>query len=295
MGILQKIAIFIAAMMMPVGLFLAIQGGYFYDLTSREKTDALVESYVNSAFLSQSSQFVEICQAWQIQCLSIDSTISSICAKSREIRQEADAMANDVCAQFDTTCDRIEKARDVACTSVDGEYACRQLEVNVGVVENAEQICNDTMSYREEIEKAKETAYNQEVNGISLSKLHDNLKNSLFLGAGIILLSVGIVYAASRNWFTVLNTVIYTILSTGLIIMLVGVFGYQIVNNLVPSLSNQEFPEAAKVMIKGIFDFEFNTGVVLSVIGAGALLALVALQKFYFKERVRIYNIWTSS
>lgn len=295
MKLAAKIIIFLAMLLMPVGLFLAIQGGFFYQLTSRESTDELVESYVNSVFFSQSSQFTEICEAWEISCLSIDSTISAICAKSREIRQQADSTANDICMEFDATCSTIEKARDIACTSIDGEYACQRLEMEVQMVQNAEQICNDTSGYRAEIENAKKMAYEQSVNGVSLASLHKNLESSLITGIAIIFISIILVYATSRNWFTVVNSVIYTVLSTGIIILLVGLFGYQIVNNLVPSLANQEFPQPAKEIIKGIFDYELNTGIMLTAIGAVSLITLILLQKFYFKERVRIYNIWTSS
>jgi hypothetical protein len=295
MGFWQKFVIFIAMLLMPLGLFMMIQGGYFYNITSRENTDILVESYLNSMFASQSGEFGELCTAWNISCVSVDSTISAICAKTQELRQQADASVAGLCEEFGTSCRSLENARDVICENMGNDNdVCGQLNTNVESVQSAEKICNDVKGFRTQIDDMKKTAYEQEFSGVSLAKMHSGLSNSVIIGIIIFLICTAAIYIASGNLFTVVNSLIYTVLSTGVIIMLMGMFGYQVVNSMVPSLSTAEFPEVAKNMIKGIFDFEFNTGLILTIIGSACLLTLFLLQKYYFKERVKIYNIWTS-
>lgn len=300
MEIWRKILIFIATLIMPLGLFLAIQGGYFYQLTSPESADILVDSFVNNLFLSKSTEFGQACDALNLSCLSLDSTISSICMKSEEIRQSADSEALQLCAEGGFSCKSLENARDIFCeTYGESEQICKDFNTNVNSVQSIEKICSDIKGFKNQIEEEKKNAYETEfktgVGGISLSKLHAGLANSIWIGLAIILITIAIVYIGSGNWFTVLNTIIYTVLSTGVVILMMGVFGYQVVNSLVPSLSNTDFPEVARNMIQGIFDFEFDTGLKLTIAGASAFIIMFIIKKFYLKDKVKIYNMWASS
>ncbi len=284
-SIISKIVIFIALMLMPIGLILAVQGSYFQNLTSKDYVSGLLDSAVNEIYQQQSAEFKPYCQLNNISCNTLDEAANSVCSKTSEMRISADNAAKAACSNAGMTCSNVETARSSFCQAFgQNDTSCSQMNAVVEQVSAAESACTQLRDFQNQIKQQKDSAYNQDMGGFSLAGINALLANAMLAGIVIVVLSIVMVYIASRKISTVLNSIAFTVLATGICVLLLGYFGYSLVTSALPAEIAGNLPKALDSFLKGVFDFEFSSGIYMTVAGIALFIAVFVLKKFYFTE-----------
>ena len=282
MNFAGKIIMGIAMFFMPIGLILAMQGNYFYTITSRDTVNALIDNVIEEQFQSQMGQYQELCRAYLNKgCSNISEVKTLVCKKNNELKEQYINKSNELCSYFNATCHTIEDVVDIVCSRFGTDSdACLQSETAKQRFDQIDNMCTQLGSLDSKIEAQKNELYNKEVfNGISLSKMNSVFAIALPIGVIIFVVSVVLVYIASRSFVTLSNSVFVTILSTGILFLILWYFGNTMLGNIIPAEIAEHMPNALNSFIREIFQFEYLNGLVLSVIGAVGFAITMAVKK----------------
>jgi len=349
MNFAGKIIMGIAMFFMPIGLILAMQGNYFYTITSQDTINNLIDQvseeyytveykwlcldylntsyhsliYVNNLICQKLGQNDELClwtkskideikeqietyqppKTYKELCLCLkkccstfnditnflisDNTINKIIENDPEWRnltkKQKEIVFQELKEEFSKTKSPEMQISliysNVTCSSLvetlneSSNIACQEFGLN-------SEICLQTTTLSQQIEAQKNELYNKEVfNGISLSKMNSMFAIALPIGVIIFVVSVILVYIASRSFVTLSNSVFVTILSTGILFLILWYFGNMMLGNMIPSEIAEHMPNALNSFIREIFQFEYLNGLVLSIIGAVGFAITMAVKK----------------
>lgn len=276
MGIIGKIIIACCLVLMPVGLLLAVQGNYFYSITSKSSFDNLVDSVVEDMYQTQAEQYQELCQQYlNTTCPSMNETVNLICQKSIELKDQADQQSKEFCNSLNITCSTITEAKDKACQQFGSDSElCTQLSSAEQQIRQADEICLQLKSAQQQIENQKQELYYKPlVEDISLSKINTMFYSSVQTGIIIFILTCIIIFLVSRSFTTLFKSIAVTVLTTGLVCIAIWYFGRMAIEKMMPA--GLTLPAAAQEFIQGIFQFEYSSGLMLTI--AGLVLFVVVL------------------
>ncbi|MEM5813492.1 MAG: hypothetical protein QXU71_03985 [Candidatus Aenigmatarchaeota archaeon] len=270
--ILLAIILLLGFFTFHIGLILAMQGEYFYKITSREKFNELTDKIIIE-MIEKRDDFKEICKSLNISCNSFEEIVEKTCEKSNEIRKEYENLIKNITRNDNLT---DEDAIRLICSH--NKDACNQISIARDYVNQIENLCSELKKSKEDVEREKEKIYEKNlIDNISLKKVNESLKDSFYYG--IILISTGVllIYLATRSFQKLFKNVFKITLITGIICLLIWFFGTEL---LIKFLSEKIESMALKNFISEIFEFEKNSGILLSLVGIFGFLSVYVIS-FY--------------
>lgn len=285
-AVISKILIFIAMFIMPMGILLSIQGGYFYNLTTKESIGKMIDSTVAEIFQNQAKDLKPYCQTYNISCDSLNETANSVCQKTQDMRVSSDNAAASLCSNMGLSCSETETAKNAICQKFgESDIRCVQMSEVAMQLSEAENSCTQMREMQNQIEISKENAYSQKIAPFSISEINSLFANALFTGIVIFIISLLMLYFVSGSIYTVLKSIAFTLISTGAVTAFFGYFGYQFVIGQVlsqiPSEVVTSMPKSLDFIIKGIFDYEFFSGIAMIIVGIVLAISYLYLKKNY--------------
>ena len=278
--IVKRITIGILLFILPFSLIFAVDGGYYYNITSRETIDKLVDDVVNEEFKNQIGPYQSVCNQYiGRNCTSLKETVKAACDLSNKFRENVTQQAVSLCNQLNMTCENLIDAQEKLCNL--NSDLCNQVTSAINQAEQAEYACIQLNETKNNIEKQKNVVYNKPIfHGLSLSDINKKLKNATLIGWIASVIIVIIVFVISRSLFMTVKSLFYVITTIG-VVLLLPKFGEGYINSLLPS----GLPiETVNNFINSFFTHEFNLGKILLIIGVVGLVATYAIN-FAWKKR----------
>jgi len=278
--IVKRITIGILLFILPFSLILAVDGGYYYNITSRETIDKLIDDVVNEGFKNQIGPYQSVCNQYiGRNCTSLEETVKAACGLSNKFRENVTQQLVSLCKRLNMTCENLIDAQSKLC-NVSSDL-CNQVTNAINQVEQAEYVCIQLNETKNNIEKQKNAIYNKPIfHGLSLSGINKKLKNASLIGWIVSVIIVILVFVISRSLFTTAKSVFYTVATIG-VVLLIPKFGEGYVDSLLPS----SLPvQTINNFINSILVHEFNLGKILLVVGMVGLVATYAIN-FAWKKR----------
>ncbi|MEM7827039.1 MAG: hypothetical protein QXQ40_02335 [Candidatus Aenigmatarchaeota archaeon] len=267
-NIIRKLLTILALFFMPLGLMLAIQGNYFYNITSKEAFDKLADNIISESIQKEHQS---ICFSLNISCASIKDIVNGICEKSNRARRDFENALVDTAKYLNSS---INETFDIACNQ--SAELCNQLSLAKEQVESMENLCAETKKYKQEIEKQRDELYYKPVfRDISLNSINAMLSSAFLKGIAIFIASIVIIYISSRSLFTLLKSVFAVSMMTGLTCLSAWYFGPMLIKDKI----TMEMPVVLKDFIQGIFEFEYSIGVAMLLVGILGFIAVFILMK----------------
>lgn len=285
--IFSRILVAIGLLTLPLGLLMAVQGSFLYNLTSEASISSLVDDVIGEQFSRQSASFVSYCEKMNITCSSLEETVVAVCEKSHATRAEADSQALDSCNSYGLSCSTIEELRDEMC-SVAGKDSqeCAQLEMLVSSVTKSEQACSQMQDYGGQIDAQKDEIYASRAAGVSLKEINTSLEHSFMKGVVIFMLSVLLIYLGSRNAFTVSKSVFITFIYTGITLLVIWYFGSSFAVSAMPREITDNAHSVVDFIGK-IFEFEYISGAYLILTGTVGIVLTYSAKMFFDRDKPR--------
>lgn len=270
--ILLVIILAVGSFTFHIGLILIAQGEYFYKITSKEKFDELADRMIIE-MMNKREEFKEICKSLDIFCNSFDEIVNQTCKKSEEIKEQYENLIKEIVKNSNLN---EEDAIRIICSR--DKDACNQIYLAKQYLKQLETLCHELKKSKEDIEIEKEKIYEKElVNNISLRKFNESLKNSFAIGILMISIGVILIYLSKRSFQKLLDNVFKIMFFTGLVCLLIWFVGSEIATRF---LIERIESNTLKNFLLEIFEFEKNSGILISFLGALGLLLVYSYSIF---------------